>query len=75
MDNMERAQLCVLNRKHQFIMRLGEVGRTPGEAKKFVEMIEWEKEILWAVMCYDACDAQPELEDKRQAQTQAASGS
>ena len=62
MDNLERATLTVMNRKHQFIMRLGEVGRTPGEARKFIDMIDWEKEILWAAMCYDHCDRQAAAE-------------
>jgi hypothetical protein len=30
-DNLQRAQLVVLNRKHQFIMQLGGMGRTASE--------------------------------------------
>jgi hypothetical protein len=58
MDNVDRARLTVLNRKHQFIFRLGEIGRTPKEAKAFVDMIDWEVEMSWAIMCYDHCDQQ-----------------
>jgi hypothetical protein len=74
MDNLERARLTVLNRKHQFIMQLGHAGRTPVEAKKYVEMIDWDVEIEWAAWCYEACEnqaaaeaAQREALEKRQA--------
>ena len=53
MDTLERAQLCVANRRHQFIMSLGGIGKDAPEIKAIVALIDWDKEIEWATMCYD----------------------
>jgi hypothetical protein len=74
-DNLERAQLTVINRKHQFVMRLGELGRTAGEITKILALIDYEKEIEWAVMCYDHCDKMAQMQAELQAAQQSASGS
>lgn len=52
-DNLEKAQLCVMNRKHQFIMRMAEIGHEFAVVEQFVKLVDWEKEIEWAVMCFD----------------------
>lgn len=57
MDVLERAQLCVMNRKHQFIMHMAEQGHEYDDVEKFVALIDWEKEIEWAVMCFRWADA------------------
>lgn len=56
-DNLEKAQLCVMNRKHQFIMRMAEIGHEYEVVQKFVELVDWDKEIEWAAMCFDYADA------------------
>ena len=75
MDNLERATLCVLNRKHQFIMQLGTAGRTGSEISEILALIDYEKEIEWATMCYDLCDKQAEAEAAAKQLAQAQSGS
>jgi len=53
MDTFERAQLCVANRRHQFIMQLAGIGKDAPEIAAIVKLIDWDKEIEWATMCYE----------------------
>ena len=70
MDALERAQLCVANRRHQFIMQLGTIGKDASEIGAIVKLIDWDKEIEWATMCYEEYAKQnPVTEGQGQAQS------
>ena len=70
-DNLERAQLVVINRKHQFIMQLaGQMGRTATEIEEILKLIDYQKEIEWALMCYDNCDMMAHLQAEAAAAAQ-----